>query len=77
MPTLREFVERAQEYGCVLKQETFIIGPKGPEVWRYLKRGDRLAMLPDIGDDELIVPTKLRSMIDELNLPPLDFWLKL
>jgi hypothetical protein len=78
MLTLQQFVEKAQrpQYGCVLKSCP-VIGPRGPEVWRYLKRGEnRFTILPNIGDDEKITPDKLRGMIDELDLPALEFGLE-
>jgi hypothetical protein len=79
MPTLGQFVERAQKYGCDLRATTIpTFGPRGRVKWRYLKKGeDRIAVLPDIKDDEYLTPTQLRSLIAELNLPPLKFWLTL
>ena len=78
MPSLRQFVERATEpyYGCVLKTSPFpAIGPQAPVVWKYLKRGEHIGMLPEIQDDEKLTPTVLKSLIADLNLPPMDFWL--
>ncbi len=42
-----------------------------------MKRGEnRFTILPNIGDDEKITPDKLRGMIDELDLPALEFGLE-
>lgn len=75
--TLQQFVEQAGRYGCVLKTTTVTVtGPRGVEKWEYLKRGDNfLAVLPNIDDDELLTPTQQRSLIDQLNLPALEFGL--
>lgn len=81
LPTLREFVEKsmASPYGCKLLPTTIpTIGPQGPVTWTYLKRGeDKIAILPDIHEDERIAPSKLRSMIADLNLPPMEFWMNM
>lgn len=53
------------------------VGPEGPVEWKYLLRGDRIGVLPEIADDETLAPTKLRELIADLNLPGLEFWLRL
>ena len=77
MPTLRAFVAKATSYPywCELKKTRIPVnGPRGPLVWKYLKRGERIAVLPDIEDDEELTVTNLRSLVAELRLPALEFW---
>jgi hypothetical protein len=73
--TLKEFVDRSYRFGCTLKVTTIgVEGPRGLEKWQYLKRGhDRIGVLPNIGDDEVLTSTQLRSLVADLNLPALEF----
>lgn len=76
-PTLHAFVEKAISYPycCELKETQIAVsGPRGPVVWKYLKRGEYLAPLPDIGDDEQLTTATMRSLVAQLKLPPLEFW---
>ena len=74
-PTLRAFVEKAVlRYECELKETRIpVIGPRGPVIWKYLKRGDLMAPLPDIGEDEELTTDVMRSLVAQLNLPALEF----
>jgi hypothetical protein len=39
-----------------------------------LKRGDRIAVLPEIEDDEELTAANMRSLVAQLRLPVLEFW---
>ena len=76
-PTLRAFVAKAisYPYWCELKKTRVVVnGPRGPVVWKYLKRGGRIAVLPDIADDDELTAANMRSLVAELHLPALEFW---
>ena len=77
-PTLRAFVEKAmsEPYCCELKEtQIAVTGPKGPVIWKYLKRGEeRIAVLPDIDDEDELTASNMRSLVAQLGLPPLEFW---
>ena len=76
-PTLRAFIAKASSYPywCELKKTRIPVnGPRGPVVWKYLKRGERIAVLPEIEDDDELTVSNMRSLVAELHLPPLDFW---
>ena len=69
MPTLRQFVESAESKGVKLKSSTTpTVGPKGPVTIRYLHREDtdNIAVLPDIPDGEVLVPSLVRSLSQQL-----------
>lgn len=75
MPTLGEFIRQAVElYGAKLHESKgTIIGPDGKQTKpRYLTRnhnGKALhVVLPDMQDNEGLVPTVLRSLSDRLGI---------
>ena len=77
MPTLGAFVAKATSYPYWFEfKKTRIAanGPRGPVVWKYLKRGERIAVLPDIEDDDELTVANLRSLVAQLRLPALEFW---
>ena len=75
-PTLGAFVKKAMSYPywCEFKETKIPVnGPRGPVIWKYLKRGERIALLPDIDDDEELTADNMRSLVAQLHLPPLEF----
>jgi hypothetical protein len=78
LPTLRQFLDKAQSspYNCQLKTLE-VTTQGGQESWLYLQRGELIAVLPNMEEHEILTGTILRSMIAQLNLPPLDFWMVL
>ena len=78
-PTLGAFIDKAVlNYGCELKETRLpVMGPKGPVTWKYLKRGELVAPLPDIHDDEELTAANMRSLVAQLNLPALEFGFEL
>ena len=69
MPTLQEFVKSAENKGAKLKLSTTLtVGPHGPVQIRYLFREDsgNIAVLPDIPDSEVLVPSLVRSLSQQL-----------
>jgi hypothetical protein len=53
------------------------IGLRGPVYYRYLVRGTPFAILPEIGDDDMLAPDVLRSLCDRLAIPKEDLGLTL
>lgn len=82
MPTLGEFVARViSEYQAQIK-EIDISGPRGPVKVRVLIRTGKdtktkIAVIPDLKDGEYLIPTVLRSLCTQLDIPPKDFGLYL
>ncbi len=75
MPTLGEFIRQATElHGAVLHESKITVaGPDGRETKpRYLTRehkGQSLhVVLPDIPDDEGLLPSVLRNLSDRLGI---------
>jgi hypothetical protein len=70
MPSLREFIDHAVAHGCkYFDFQGAIIGPRGEVKIRCLK-GNRniIAPLPDMGDNDVLTPTVLRSLCNRLAL---------
>ena len=80
MPTLGEFIARATtEFGATLHTAGgSVVGPRGRVTIRYLLRGSAsFAILPEIAEDEPLVPDVLRSLCEQLAIPPEAFGLEL
>jgi hypothetical protein len=78
--TLRQFVELVRSYyGITIRTFGYpMIGPHGPIYYTYLEREDLtevFALMLDIGEDDPLTPTLLRSLCHQLGLPPEDFHL--
>ena len=82
MLTLGEFITRATSgYKTEIKKIN-ISGPRGPiEVRVLVRTGEdgkkKIAVIPDLKDDDHLIPTVLRSLCVQLNIPPKDFGLYL
>lgn len=79
LPTLSEFLERAEaEFDCDRGEES-VEGPRGPAKVRYLIRtvGDstKYAVLPEIAEGERLTPSKLRSVCAALEIDHTEFCL--
>jgi len=78
-PLLGEFLDRLKkQYGVTIEESKAVLqGPRGPVSLRHLKRmADgkmRVALLPDIGLEERIMFTVVRSICVQLRIPPVDF----
>jgi hypothetical protein len=80
MPTLGEFITQATgTFGATLHEiRGTLTGPHGPVPVRYLVRGaGSFAILPAIADHERLVPDVLRSLCEQLAIPPESFGLTL
>ena len=84
MPSLGEFIDRViAEYGVEIKEpEGPLIGPRGQAKAVYLFRkmdgeNPRFAIIPDLRNDEMLVPDTLRSLCRQLGVPLEDFGLTL
>lgn len=79
MPSVDDFAQRVvDEYeGELHETEASLEGERGPETVRYVKRGDRLAVLPEIPEGTVLAPNMLRSLLNRLGIPPEDFGLTL
>lgn len=82
MPSLREFIDRAiSEYGAEKREPGEpLVGPRGQAKATYLIRqinGDdpKFAVIPDMKDEEILVPDTLRSLCKQLGIPLEDFGL--
>jgi hypothetical protein len=76
-PTLRDFIEKAQELGAELKQSpTVMDGPNGPVRFAYLWfDADRFVPLPNLSYDEHLPPDVVDHMARRrLKLPTEEFW---
>ncbi len=75
---MAEFILRAQEKGAELKVTTdTIMGPISTLRFRYLQRGERFASLQDLPDSAILIPSVIRSLCQQLGLPPEEFGLTL
>jgi hypothetical protein len=75
MPTLGEFIESAKRNGVTLQLSTTLtVGPHGPVQIRYLyrKQTGNIAVLPDIPDSEVLVPSLVRSLSQQLGYSSTD-----
>ena len=80
MPSLGEFVERAQEaYECQLRRSVMHAkGPGGEGHLSVLHRpGVNSVVLPDVAEDVRLSLHTLRSLCARLNIPPAEFGLDL
>ena len=70
-PTLKQFIEKAeQEFGATVETSpTIPVGPRGPAPIKYLRRDARFAVLPNIADHEVVQPSVLRSLCNQLGIP--------
>jgi hypothetical protein len=81
-PTLGEFVARVKsEYQAEIK-EINMSGPRGRVNTKVLIRsgkegGKRIAVIPDLKDDDHLVTSVLRSLCIQLGIPSRDFGLYL
>lgn len=78
--TLRQFVDAVRrDYGISLRTFGFpMIGPRGPIYYTYLERDDlteTFALMTEVGEDDLLTPSLLRSLCHQLGLPSEDFYL--
>ena len=79
MPTLGEFIERiTSAYGAKIININGISGPRGKaEVKSLVRMGkdrkNKIAVIPDLKDDDILVPGALRSLCVQLGLPLKDF----
>lgn len=79
MPTLGEFIARALgEFGATLDDAKHrVVGPHGPVPLRYLWRGASFAILPNLAEHDPLTPDVLRSLCEQLAIPPTAFGLSL
>ena len=83
MPTLDEFISRVcKEFQVEQKEtKTSLKGPRGTEKIKYLFRNvegnAKIAVVPNIPGSTRLIPSKLRSMCDALNIPRAKFGFKL
>jgi hypothetical protein len=78
MPTLGEFVERAQRFGVKRKRTPAIAdGPRGPVRFYYLQReaGRPFVVLDDMPNSARLTWNQVRSYCRVLGLPHEDFGL--
>jgi len=76
MPTLREFVEKALTYPQIEEGTGAIVGPKGSEPFRYLRRKrGALAILPKVDEEEELAPAMVASLCRILDISPQAFGL--
>ena len=82
LPTLSEFVARVtSEYKAQIKTIN-MSGPRGPIKVEVLFRAgmdgkNKFAVIPDLKNDDHLIPTVLRSLCTQLGIPPKDFGLHL
>jgi hypothetical protein len=77
-PKRDEFIDQLRKYQVTLeKSKGTVIGPRGPVTLTYLKRvldgKTHIAVLPDVGPDECIMFTVVRSILVQLRIPPKEF----
>jgi hypothetical protein len=78
-PLLGDFLDTLKKKYAVSVEESksALHGPRGPVSLRHLKRTVdgkvRVALLPDIGLEERIMFTVVRSICVQLRIPPADF----
>ena len=84
MPTLGEFVARvtSKYKGKIIKSDGSLIGPRGKtEVKSLVRTGEdgmeRIAVIPDLKEHDILVPHVLRSLCIQLDIPLKDFGLPL
>ncbi len=79
MLTLREFIEKvSSDHGVEFKErEEPITGPRGDVILRYLQRDSRIVPLVDIDEGEVLTPTVLRSLCQQLDIPCEEFGFEL
>jgi len=85
MPTLAEFIRHvsAPPYNAQRQSvQRSVVGPRGKATIDYLRRTlpngpTRIAIVPDISDDDRLTPTQLRSLCYALDILPEDFNLSL
>ena len=84
MVTLGEFIARAMnDYKAKKKRiKADLNGPRGKATVEFLSRigkdGEtKIAVIPDTRKDEHLTPTILRSLCNQLDIPPIDFGLSL
>ena len=84
MPTLGEFITRiTSEYkGEIITPDGALSGPKGKTEVKVLVRNDekggkKIAVIPDLNENEVLIPHVLRSLCIQLGVPLKDFGLTL
>ena len=77
MPTLGDFVQAATENHGAQLSGVESLGPRGQVAHRYLIREGKLAVLPEVEDDDVLAPTVVRSLCNRLGIDPGDFGLSL
>jgi hypothetical protein len=83
MPTLGEFIVRltSDEYKAKIRKiKSTLIGPRGEANIEFLIRtGEdgkiKIAIVPNLRQDEHLTPSILRSLCNQLDIPPADFGL--
>lgn len=83
MPTLGEFIARltSDEYKAKIKKiKTTLIGPRGEANIEFLMRTGKdgkvkIAIIPNLRQDEHMTPSILRSLCIQLDISPADFGL--
>jgi hypothetical protein len=78
--TLREFIDKAKSLGATQGTNSQpVIGPRGQATMPYLeikKDGEtRMVIIPSLQMDDYLLPSILRSLVGQLDLPPEDFYL--
>lgn len=71
MPTLGQFVTRAVEQGCSVKEVLGMVGQEGDIKARYLiglGRNPAIAVLPNIKDDERLSPALIANLVRVLKV---------
>lgn len=83
LPSLSEFITRVISTEYNARVETInTSGPRGDAEIKVLvrkgkKRKQRLAVIPDLKDNDILTPHVLRSMCVQLDIAPRDFGLHL
>lgn len=79
-PSRQEFIQKAEQHGWTLSQtKSSVIGPRGPIVFEVLEKKDALGKitavvaLPELSDDECLVPSVLDNLCRRLNIPAKEF----
>lgn len=77
-PTLGEFVARVESKYKAETKEINMSGPRGPVHAKVLVRigkdgKKKIAVIPDLKNDDHLMPTVLRSLCVQLDIPPKDF----
>jgi len=80
-PNRQEFIQISEKHGWNLsKTKSSVNGPRGPVVFEVLEKKDQsgkiiaVVALPELSDDECLVPSVVENLCRRLSIPVKEFY---